>query len=104
MNQISNNERAFAESEQLVSTTDLDGRITYANNEFCEVSGYTLDELVGQHHNIVRHPNMPKAAFGDLWDKLKRGDSWRGMVKNLCKNGDFYWVDAYVTPLYENGI
>ncbi|MCJ8303722.1 methyl-accepting chemotaxis protein [Shewanella sp.] len=103
MNQISNNERAFAESEQLVSTTDLDGRITYANNEFCEVSGYTLDELVGQHHNIVRHPNMPKAAFGDLWDKLKRGDSWRGMVKNLCKNGDFYWVDAYVTPLYENG-
>jgi PAS domain S-box-containing protein len=82
--------------------TDLDGRITYANDAFCAVSGYALDELVGQHHNIVRHANMPEAAFGDLWDKLKRGDSWRGMVKNRCKNGDFYWVDAYVTPLYEN--
>ncbi|MDT0604178.1 methyl-accepting chemotaxis protein [Thalassotalea castellviae] len=59
-------------------------------------------KLIGQHHNIVRHPNMPKAAFADLWQKLKRGDSWRGMVKNRCKNGDYYWVDAYVTPLYEN--
>jgi len=102
MSNTSNNERTFLESEQLVSITDLDGRITYANNEFCEVAGYTLDELIDQHHNIVRHPNMPKEAFGDLWEKLKRGDSWRGMVKNRCKNGDFYWVDAYVTPLYEN--
>ncbi|PCI56658.1 MAG: chemotaxis protein [Gammaproteobacteria bacterium] len=102
MTQISTNEKIFSDSEQLVSITDLDGRITYANNEFCEIAGYSLEELTGQHHNIVRHPNMPKAAFKDLWDKLKRGDSWRGMVKNRCKNGDFYWVDAYVTPLYEN--
>jgi aerotaxis receptor len=102
MNCSSNNERTYLESEQLVSITDLDGRITYANDEFCAVAGYSLDELVGQHHNIIRHPAMPKAAFGDLWQKLKRGDSWRGMVKNRCKNGDFYWVDAYVTPLYEN--
>lgn len=102
MAHISNNEKTFPDSEQLVSITDLEGRITYANDEFCEVAGYSLDELTGQHHNIVRHPTMPKAAFGDLWKKLKRGDSWRGMVKNRCKNGDFYWVDAYVTPLYEN--
>jgi PAS domain S-box-containing protein len=102
MTHISNNEKTFSDSDQLVSITDLEGRITYANDEFCEVAGYSLDELTGQHHNIVRHPNMPKAAFGDLWSKLKRGDSWRGMVKNRCKNGDFYWVDAYVTPLYEN--
>jgi len=102
MSFTSNNERTYADSEQLVSTTDLNGRIIYANNEFCAVSGYSLEELVGQHHNIVRHPSMPKGAFGDLWEKLKRGDSWRGMVKNRCKNGDFYWVDAYVTPLYEN--
>lgn len=102
MTHISNNERTFSDAEQLVSTTDLEGRITYANEEFCEIAGYSLDELTGQHHNIVRHPTMPKAAFGDLWDKLKHGDSWRGMVKNRCKNGDFYWVDAYVTPLYEN--
>lgn len=102
MTHISTIEKNFSDSEQLVSTTDLEGRITYANEEFCAIAGYSLDELTGQHHNIVRHPNMPKAAFKDLWTKLKRGDSWRGMVKNRCKNGDFYWVDAYVTPLYEN--
>lgn len=103
MAHITNNERTFSSSEQLVSITDLDGRITYANNAFCEIAGYTLEELVGQHHNIVRHPSMPKGAFSDLWDKLKRNDSWRGMVKNRCKNGDYYWVDAYVTPVYDNG-
>jgi aerotaxis receptor len=102
MNHTSNDEITFKDSEQLVSITDLDGRITYANTEFCEIAGYSLEELIGQHHNIVRHPSMPKAAFGDLWAKLKAGDSWRGMVKNRCKNGQFYWVDAYVTPLYEN--
>jgi len=102
-NNFNSNEVRFAETDQLVSITDLDGRITYANPEFCEVAGYTLKELVGQHHNVVRHPNMPKAAFSDLWGKLKQGDSWRGMVKNRCKNGGYYWVDAYVTPLYENG-
>lgn len=102
MNHISTNEKNFSDLEQLVSITDLEGRITYANEEFCEIAGYSLEELVGQHHNIVRHPNMPKAAFEDLWGKLKQGNSWRGMVKNKCKNGDYYWVDAYVTPLYEN--
>ena len=102
MKNASLNEITFSDAEQLVSITDIDGRITYANDEFCHVSGYSLAELVGQHHNIVRHPNMPKAAFNDLWQKLKKGDSWRGMVKNRSKNGGFYWVDAYVTPLYEN--
>jgi len=102
-NSFNNNEVRFATTEQLVSITDLDGRITYANPEFCKVAGYELEELIGQHHNIVRHPNMPKAAFSDLWEKLKQGDSWRGMVKNRCKSGGFYWVDAYVTPLYEKG-
>lgn len=102
MTHTTNIERTFSSSEQLVSITDLDGRITYANNEFCTIAGYTLEELLGQHHNIVRHPSMPKGAFADLWDKLKRNDSWRGMVKNRCKNGDYYWVDAYVTPVYDN--
>ncbi|WP_448565798.1 methyl-accepting chemotaxis protein [Thalassotalea ganghwensis] len=96
----SSKEVTFSSSEQLVSTTDLQGDITYANDNFCRIAGYTREELIGQHHNIVRHPDMPKAAFADLWQKLKRGDSWRGMVKNRCKNGDYYWVDAYVTPLY----
>ncbi|MCJ8349124.1 PAS domain-containing methyl-accepting chemotaxis protein [Moritella sp.] len=102
MTHTTNKERTFSSSVQLVSITDLDGRITYANNEFCTIAGYTLKELVGQHHNIVRHPSMPKDAFSDLWEKLKRNDSWRGMVKNRCKNGDYYWVDAYVTPVYDN--
>lgn len=99
---LSGNEVTFSAHEQLISTTDLKGDITYANNNFCRIAGYTKEELVGQHHNMVRHPDMPKAAFEDLWQKLKRGDSWRGLVKNRCKNGDYYWVDAYVTPLYEN--
>ena len=102
MHNTSANETTFPDSEQLVSITDLEGRITYANEAFCHIAGYTSAELVGQHHNIVRHRDMPKAAFSDLWQKLKQGDSWRGMVKNRTKNGGFYWVDAYVTPLYEN--
>ncbi|MDO6427564.1 PAS domain-containing methyl-accepting chemotaxis protein [Thalassotalea sp. 1_MG-2023] len=103
MAHTSNNEVHFANNEQLVSITDLQGDIIYANEEFCRVAGYTLDELTGQHHNIVRHPSMPQAAFADLWKKLKNGEPWRGIIKNRCKNGDFYWVDAYVTPLIQNG-
>ena len=87
----------FAADEQLVSTTDLRGVITYANDNFCRVAGYSRAELVGQHHNMVRHPDMPKAAFADLWGKLKQGQPWRGMVKNRCQDGRYYWVDAYVT-------
>ncbi|MBO9490322.1 methyl-accepting chemotaxis protein [Endozoicomonas sp. G2_1] len=98
----SQREVTFSPSQQLVSTTDLHGTITYANDEFCNIAGYTVEELIGQPHNLVRHPDMPAAAFGDLWAKLKRGDSWRGMVKNRCKNGDYYWVDAFVTPLYQD--
>jgi PAS domain S-box-containing protein len=103
MANTTNNELNFSSNEQLVSITDLQGDIVYANDEFCRVAGYTLEELKGQHHNIVRHPNMPKEAFADLWKKLKNGESWRGMIKNRCKNGDYYWVDAYVTPLSEKG-
>ena len=101
---LSNNEVSFPKNQQLVSTTDTQGIITYVNDAFCEVAGYNVEEMVGQHHNIVRHPDMPKAAFKDLWQKLKQGESWRGMVKNRCKNGDFYWVDAYVTPLLNDGV
>lgn len=92
----------FSNDEELVSTTDLKGVITYANDNFCQIAGYSIDELLGQNHNIVRHPDMPKAAFKDLWQNLKKGLPWRGAVKNLCKNGQYYWVDAYVTPIYEN--
>lgn len=97
-----NEEVVFNASEQLISITDPRGIITYANDGFCRVAGYTEEELVGKNHNIVRHPDMPKAAFKDLWDCLKAEKPWRGAVKNRCKDGRYYWVDAFVTPLYEN--
>lgn len=93
----------FSSNEQLVSTTDLNGVLTYCNPNFCKVSGYTEQELIGQHHNIIRNPDMPKAAFADLWSHLKKGNAWRGIVKNNCKDGRYYWVDAYVTPILERG-
>ena len=99
---VINEEVTFAEHEELVSTTDLRGIITYANDIFCEVAGYTADELVGKNHNMVRHPDMPKAAFKDLWTALEAGKNWRGAVKNRCKDGRYYWVDAYVTPIFDN--
>ncbi len=88
-------------SQRLISTTDKKGIITSVNQAFIDISGFREEELIGQSHNIVRHPDMPPAAFEDLWATLKRGDAWMGLVKNRCKDGDFYWVNAYVTPVYE---
>jgi PAS domain S-box-containing protein len=99
--QIIDNEVTFKATEELVSTTDKRGIITYANKVFCDVAGYERDEIVGKNHNIVRHPDMPKAAFKDMWEHLEAGRSWQGIVKNLCKDGSYYWVDAFVTPIYE---
>lgn len=98
---VTNRENNYPESMVLVSTTDPKGIITYCNKPFVQISGFTEAELIGANHNIVRHPDMPTAAFKDLWDTLKRGKTWRKLVKNRCKNGDYYWVDAYVTPVYE---
>lgn len=92
-------EQFFDESEILLSITDLDSSIKYANPEFCKIAGYSNEELKDQPHNIVRHPDMPKAAFKDLWSFVQQGKSWMGPVKNKCKNGDYYWVNAYVTPI-----
>ncbi len=89
-------------SSQIVSTTDIDGNITYINDYFCDISGYSQEELIGKNHNILRHPDMPDCIFGDLWKSIKQKRYWRGAVKNRCKNGDYYWVDAFVTPLFEN--
>lgn len=100
---VTGNEQVMPEGEQIISTTDLKGRITYVNQVFCDVSGFTEAELLGKAHNIVRHPDVPVAAFENLWQAMKSDQPWRGIVKNRCKNGDHYWVDAYVTPLYEGG-
>ncbi|MBD9483450.1 methyl-accepting chemotaxis protein [Pseudomonas sp. PDM14] len=87
----------------ILSTTDLKGVLTYANPDFTAISGFSEAELLGSSHNIVRHPDMPPAAFADLWRTLKAGRSWLGLVKNRCKNGDHYWVSAYATPVLRNG-
>jgi aerotaxis receptor len=101
---VTNNEYEFPQDLTLVSCTDLKGRITYANPAFVEVSGYDLEELTGQAHNIVRHPDMPPEAFADLWNTLASDLPWTGLVKNRRKNGDFYWVQANVTPIRQKGV
>lgn len=94
-------ERPLPQGRYLVSKTDVKGIITYANDAFVETSGFTRDELIGKNHNLVRHPEMPPAAFADMWKTLKEGMPWQGIVKNRCKNGDFYWVKAFVAPVYQ---
>ncbi|TCT26131.1 methyl-accepting chemotaxis protein [Thermomonas haemolytica] len=98
---VTGREVLLRDGESIVSRTDLRGIITYINGYFCEISGYTEAELIGQPHNVIRHPDMPPEAFADLWSHLKRGLPWVGMVKNRCKNGDHYWVQAHVTPLLD---
>ena len=100
---VNNQEFILEDGKTIVSTTDLKGKITYANPYFIEVSGFTEDELIGAPQNILRHPDMPVEAFADLWATIKAGMPWSGMVKNRCKNGDFYWVYANVTPVIEAG-
>ncbi len=87
----------------IVSKTDTKGRLTYFNDQFIDAAGFTEAELMGQPHNIIRHPDMPPEAFADLWATLKAGKPWAGAVKNRRKNGDFYWVLASATPIWENG-
>jgi aerotaxis receptor len=100
---VSNREVEVLDDHAIVSKTDLNGNITYVNPYFTEISGFSEQELIGAPQNIVRHPDMPVEAFADLWASIKAGTPWTGLVKNRCKNGDFYWVRANVTPIRENG-
>ncbi|MCU0774037.1 MAG: methyl-accepting chemotaxis protein [Ideonella sp.] len=100
---VTQREFEFRDDEILVSTTDLDSVITYANPAFLRVSGFSREELIGQPHNVVRHPDMPEEAFRDMWDTLRAGLPWQALVKNRRKNGDHYWVVANATPLVEAG-
>ncbi|TXH77868.1 MAG: PAS domain S-box protein [Thiothrix sp.] len=101
---IENEEVPFPEGKLIVSRTDLAGRITHCNPSFVEMSGYTREELIGQPHHILRHPDMPAAAFQDLWDTIQQSKQWHGYVKNLRKDGRFYWVYATVIPNIRNGV
>ena len=96
-------ESPFPSGKILVSKTDLKGQITYANDAFIALSGFTREELLGQPHNLVRHPDLPPVVFDDMWATLKSGYPWRGLVKNRCKDGAYYWVDALVVPIRKNG-
>jgi len=100
---ITQREYPFPPNRTLVSVTDLKGRITYCNPAFIEVSGYSRDELLGQPHNILRHPDMPAEAFRDMWATIESGQPWSGVVKNRRKNGDHYWVMANATPMMDGG-
>ncbi len=108
MKEIKNEEVTFeevgVENRPIISKTDLKGIITYVNKAFCKLSGYEKDELIGKPHNIVRHPDMPKSVFKSLWENLEKNQSWRGIIKNLRKDGKYYWVEAFIEPIFdENG-
>lgn len=95
---INDKEIILEKDSFLVSETDSKGLIRFANDYFCKVAGYSLDEMIGKPHNIVRHPDMPKKAFKSLWDTVQKGDTWTGFVKNAAKDGGYYWVFATVYP------
>ena len=99
--QLTNHERTFPEDDIIVSKTDLKGIITYVNQTFIDVSGYSEDELLGQPHNIIRHPDMPRCVFKLMWDTLEAKQEIFAYVKNLSKNRDHYWVFAHVTPSFD---
>ena len=96
-----NTEIFFHEPDLIVSKTDLKGRLTYTNQTFCKIAGYSEAELLGQPHSIIRHPDMPRAVFKLLWDTILAGEEIFAYVKNMARNGDFYWVFAHVTPSFD---
>jgi len=96
-------ETKVPDDELIISRTDLKGNITHANDLFCEISGYTNEELKGKPHNIVRHPDMPSSVFASLWKTIKDKKQWRGIVKNIRKDGGFYWVNAIISGVYKDG-
>src|SRR5690554_7705176 len=100
---VTQKEIQLRDDQRLITATDLKGVITYCNDTFAEVSGFTREELLGQAHNLIRHPDVPQAVFAHLWGYLKQGRNWMGVVKNRCKNGDHYWVNAFITPIREGG-
>jgi PAS domain S-box-containing protein len=100
---VTEKEVPFPDGRLIVSRTDITGNITHFNNSFVEMSGYTEEKLLGAPHSILRHPDMPPAAFKDLWDTVQAGNKWHGYVKNLRKDGGYYWVYATVIPNVRNG-
>lgn len=100
---VTDRETPFPEGKLIVSVSDLDGNITEANKAFVDMSAYSKEELIGMPHTIIRHPDMPKAAYKDLWDTLAEGKKWHGYVKNLRKDGGYYWTYATIIPNVRQG-
>jgi PAS domain S-box-containing protein len=100
---MADKEIKFNIEDMIVSSTNKKGEITYVNDVFCKIAGYNRAELLGQPHNIIRHPDMPKCVFRLLWSKVSQGEIIYAFVKNKAKNGDYYWVKAYVKPIIKNG-
>jgi len=89
----------------IISKTDLKGIITYVNTPFAKLTGYSKEELVGKPHNIIRHPDMPKSIFKELWETIEKNEKWRGFIKNLRKDGKYYWAETFIEPIFdENGV
>ena len=89
------------EKRSIISRTDLKGSITFANKAFCKLSGYEKEELIGKPHSIIRHPDMPREVFKEMWQSIKNNQKWRGFVKNLRKDGRFYWTEAFIEPFFD---
>lgn len=100
---VTHREKDARAEQNLLSTTDLKGAISYVSPDFIEISGFTEEELLHKNHNVVRHPDMPPQAFECLWNSVKAGRPWMGIVKNRCKDGDHYWVDVFVMPIQRDG-
>ena len=96
-------ETEVPEDEVIISRTDLKGVITYVNDTFAKISGYSPEELIGKPHNILRHPDMPRSAFKDMWETIEAGNTWEGYVKNMRKDRGYYWVHAVISGVYKDG-
>lgn len=94
-------EEVLYEGGTMVSETDLSGKITYCNRKFAEMAGYTPSELIGRSHNILRHPDMPKAVFKEMWETIQAGEAWKGYIKNLRKDGTYYWAVVYISQTHD---
>jgi len=93
------------EKRPVISKTDLKGIITFVNTPFAKLTGYSKEELIGKPHNIIRHPDMPKSIFKELWETIERNEKWRGFIKNLRKDGKYYWAETFIEPIFdENGV
>ncbi len=99
---VLDNEEVYYDGSAMITETDLNGRIVFANRKFHEMSGYAMKELVGRPHSIIRHYDMPKGCFKDMWDTLGEGRTWQGYIKNLRKDRRFYWVVVFITPKFQD--